>query len=85
MAHASQTASQRAERSAQLHGLGLPDDHDQRCLSRLETLTSRQLLVAAGRWLNQPRLSLCGPASTLRRLESVWDRRQSGVVSSSSS
>ena len=85
MAHASQTASQRAERSAQLHGLGLPDDHDQRCLSRLETLTSRQLLDAAGRWLNQPRLSLCGPASTLKRLESVWERRQSGAVSSSSS
>ena len=85
MAHAAQTASQKAERSAQLHGFGLPDDHDQRCLSRLTTLTSSQLRDAAGRWLNQPRLSLCGPASTLKRLESVWERRQSAGVSSSSS
>jgi len=85
MAHASQTASQRADRSAQLHGLGLADDHDQRCLGRVETLTPKHLREAAERWLKQPRLSLCGPPSTLSRLESLWERRQSDDVSSRSS
>ena len=82
VAHASQTASQRAERSAQLQGLGLPDDHDQQCLNKLEALTPTDLRQAARRWLNQPELSLCGPGSILKRLESLWQRRQSATGSS---
>ena len=82
VAHASQTASQRAERSAQLQGLGLPDDHDQQCLNKLEALTPADLRQAARRWLNQPELSLCGPGSILKRLESLWQRRQSATGSS---
>ena len=82
MAHGSQTASQRAERSAQLHGLELPDDHDHRCLHRLESLTPADLRQAARRWLNQPQLSLCGPASTLERLVCLWERDQSETGSS---
>ena len=84
VAHASQTASQRGERLAQLHGLGLPDDHDRQCLERVETLSATDLRQAARRWLDQPSLSLCGPASTLERLERIWSRHQADVGSTRS-
>ena len=84
VAHASQTASQRGERLAQLHGLGLPDDHDRQCLERVETLSATDLRQAARRWLDQPSLSLCGPASTLERLEHIWTRHQADVGSTRS-
>ena len=80
VAHAAQTASQRAERLAQLHGFGLSDAHDQICLDRMESLTPTKLRQAAQRWLTQPHLSLCGPATTLNRLEAVWGQRQSDVA-----
>ena len=72
LAHASQTTGQRAERRAQLRGLGLPDDHDRRCLDQLDNLTGVDLRTAARQHLKKPTLSLCGPSSTLNRLESVW-------------
>ena len=72
LAHASQTTGQRAERRAQLRGLGLPDQHDQQCLQKLETLQSGDLLAAAQRHLQKPQLSLCGPSDTLAKLERLW-------------
>ena len=72
LAHASQTTGQRAERRAQLRGLGLSDQHDQQCLQKLETLQSSDLLAAAQRHLQKPQLSLCGPSDTLATLERLW-------------
>ncbi|MEC7897120.1 MAG: insulinase family protein, partial [Cyanobacteriota bacterium] len=72
LAHGSQTTGQRAERRAQLRGLGLPDQHDQDCLQTLETLRASDLLAAAQRHLQRPQLSLCGPPDTLAALERQW-------------
>ena len=72
-AHASQTTGQRAERRAQLCALGLPEDHDRRCLEQLDGLSGSALQAVAQTHLRQPILSLCGPASSLSMLQSVWD------------
>ena len=72
LAHASQTTGQRAERRAQLRALGLPDDHDRRCVDQLNSLSGVALRAVALQHLRKPILSLCGPASSLRMLESVW-------------
>ena len=72
LAHASQTTGQRAERRAQLRGLGLPDQHDQLCLQKLESLQASDLLGAAQRHLHKPQLSLCGPSDTVATLERLW-------------
>lgn len=72
LAHASQTTGQRAERRAQLRALGLPDDHDRRCVDQLNSLSGVALRAVALQHLKKPILSLCGPASSLRMLESVW-------------
>ena len=74
LAHGSQTTGQRAERRAQLRGLHLPDDHDQRCLNQLEQLRACDLRNAAQHHLRKPQLSLCGPADTLEALETQWNR-----------
>ncbi len=73
LAHASQTTGQRAERRAQLRGLALPDDHDQRCMEALETLDGPALRVAASLHLTNPLLSLCGPGSTIEPLAERWN------------
>ncbi len=72
LAHAAQTTGQRAERRAQLRGLGLPDQHDQNCLQNLEQLQACDLQAAAQRHLQKPQLSLCGPSETLSKLERLW-------------
>ncbi len=72
LAHASQTTGQRAERRAQLRALGLPDDHDRCCVDQLNSLSGVALRAVALQHLKKPILSLCGPASSLRMLESVW-------------
>ena len=74
LAHASQTTGQRAERRAQLRGLGLSDDHDQRCMEALETLDGPALRVAASRHLTTPLLSLCGPESAVEPLAERWNK-----------
>ena len=76
LAHASQTTGQRAERRAQLRGLGLPDDHDQRCLEIMDGLDPGSLQRIAAEHLSRPLLSLCGPQASLRVLESQWEARQ---------
>jgi hypothetical protein len=62
---ASETASQRADRLALLLAHGLPPDHNERALERLEQLGPDDLCAAANRWLSQPVLSVCGPARAL--------------------
>jgi predicted Zn-dependent peptidase len=76
LAHASQTTGQRAERRAQLRGLGLPDNHDHRCMEAMETLDGTALRLAASRHLSDPLLSLCGPQAVI---ESLADRWQQGL------
>ena len=72
MAHGRQTSSQRAERRVQLRGLGLQNDHDDRCRQAVESLTSTDLIRVAQEHLQAPRLSLCGPSDRLTALERVW-------------
>ena len=64
----SETASQRADRLALLLGHGLPADHNERALARLEQLEPEDLRAAANRWLTQPMLSVCGPGRALARV-----------------
>ena len=74
LAHASQTTGQRAERRAQLRGLGLPDNHDHRCREALDTLDGTALRLAASRHLAHPLLSLCGPQSAIESLADRWQQ-----------
>ena len=76
MAHARQTSAQRAERRVVLRGLGLPDDHDQRCMEAIQSLNTADLQRVAAAHLCNPRLSLCGPPSTLTDLERCWENDQ---------
>ena len=72
LAHSCQTTGQRAERRAQLRGLGLPDDQDLRNLEAIEAMSSEDLQEAANRHLQSPLLSLCGPEETIRDLGRDW-------------
>ena len=74
LAHASQTTGQRAERRAQLRGLGLPDKHDHDCMEALETLDGTALRLAASRHLANPLLSLSGPQSAIESLADRWQQ-----------
>ena len=75
LAHSCQTTGQRAERRAQLRGLGLPDDQDLRNLEAIEAMGSDDLQQAARRHLQSPLLSLCGPEKTLTELGRSWQAR----------
>ena len=77
IAHAGQTCSQRAERSVQLCGLGLPQDFDQRCLDCLDTVDAKAIQQVADRWLRRPSLSLCGPQQSLEALNRLWSSQSS--------
>jgi zinc protease len=70
-----QTCGQLADRQALVLGYGLGEDHVRQCLERAEQLQPQQLLEAAQRWLVQPHLSLCGPASALAAAERAWQQR----------
>ncbi|EAU73652.1 pitrilysin family protein [Synechococcus sp. RS9916] len=76
LAHGSQTTGQRAERRAQLRGLGLPDDYDQRSLAVMDALDANAVQDAAQRHLGHPLLSLCGPETSLRALGDQWEQKQ---------
>jgi predicted Zn-dependent peptidase len=77
IAHAGQTCSQRAERSVQLCGLGLPQDFDQRCLDSLDSVDAKAIQRVADRWLRRPSLSLCGPQQSLETLNRLWSLQSS--------
>lgn len=72
LAHTSQTVAQHAERKAHLLGLNLPADYDQRNLKRIESITSKDLMEAAARYLKKPLLCLCGPEKSIRKLAETW-------------
>ena len=80
LAHGSQTTGQRAERRAQLRGLGLPDDYDQRSLAMMDALDANAVQDAAQRHLGHPLLSLCGPETSLRALGDQWEQKQSRQI-----
>ena len=80
LAHGSQTTCQRAERRAQLRGLGLPDDYDQRSLAVMDALDANAVQDAAQRHLGHPLLSLCGPETSLRALGDQWEQKQSSQM-----
>ncbi|MFM7635613.1 MAG: M16 family metallopeptidase [Cyanobacteriota bacterium] len=67
-----QTCGQIADRMALVLSHGLPETHVGDCLARAETLSADALLEAAQRQLQQPRLSLCGPAEALEAASAVW-------------
>jgi zinc protease len=67
-----QTCGQIADRMALVLSHGLPETHVSDCLARAEQLSAADLLAAAKRQLQQPRLSLCGPAQALEAAAGVW-------------
>ena len=80
LAHGAQTTGQRAERRAQLRGLGLPGNYDQHSLETIKNLDGSALQKAAQRHLKMPLLSLCGPETSLQILAKDWQQQ---VVQSS--
>ena len=78
LAQGLQTCSQRAERRVQLKAQGLPENHDQRCVDALRELSPSDVCNAASRWLEAPRLSLCGTSGALQQLERRWHNRSTG-------
>ena len=71
-AHNSQTISQRAERKAQLLGYNMDEDHDSKCIKRIDSITSQEINRAAQKHLRNPCLSLCGPKSSIDELALNW-------------
>ncbi|QEY33357.1 insulinase family protein [Synechococcus sp. RSCCF101] len=61
LAHARQTCSQRADRTALLLTHGLPLDFDDQQLEAAAHLTPEAVMASARRWLSRPMLSICGP------------------------
>ncbi len=72
MAHSLQSISQRAEHKAHLLGIGLTKDHDQKILSRLENITSKEIKDAANKYLKDPLLSVCSNEETIRKIKTHW-------------
>ncbi len=70
-----QTGAQRAERQAFCLGYGLPTDFHAQAMKQLESITPMQLQQVAQRWLKQPCLSGSGPATSLHKVEQLWQRR----------
>ena len=70
-----QTGAQRVERHAFCLGYGLPTNFHAQAMEQLESISSNELQQVAQRWLQQPCLSGSGPASSLRRVEQLWDQR----------
>lgn len=73
-----QTCGQIADRQALLLGFGLPSDFVEQCLARASQLEAQELQQVAQRWLDSPRLSLCGPMEGLRAAEHAWQRHPLG-------
>lgn len=67
-----QTCGQLAERLALVLSHGLPLDQPDTQLQQAGELTPSDLLEAAHRWLQQPSLSLVGPAPALQDAERAW-------------
>ena len=67
-----ETLSQRADRLAALLSYGLPKNHSELCLKKLPDISPAELQQAAKRLLQNPKLSVCGPAAALNDLKHQW-------------
>ena len=74
-----QTCGQIADRMALVLCHGLPETHVAESLERAAALSAADLLAAARRQLQEPRLSLCGPPPALQAASQVW-RAASGFA-----
>jgi len=73
-AHSLQSISQRAERKAHLLGMGLTNDHDNKINKRLESITSKEILKGAKRYLDKPSLSVCCNKEIAKKIKKEWNR-----------
>ena len=64
--------SHRAERKARLSALQLEDNFAIECVEKIKLITSKDLQLAANKYLNKPILSLCGPRNTIMALSNIW-------------
>ena len=71
-----QTCGQIADRMALVLSHGLPETHVSDALARAAQLSAEDLMAAAQRQLQQPRLSLCGPATAVAAAAAVWTASQ---------
>ena len=72
LAHSLQSISQRAERKSHLLGIGLTADYDNKTFSKINNLTSKELIKCSNLHLQNPLLSICGPQLSLNKLEKMW-------------
>ena len=72
MAHSLQSISQRAEHKAHLLGIGLSEDHDKKILLRLESISSKEIIDAAKKYLRKPSLSICSNKEVIQKIQKVW-------------
>jgi predicted Zn-dependent peptidase len=67
-----QTCGQIADRQALVLGHGLGANYIEATLALAHQLTSADLVGAAQRWLQQPALSVCGPADAITSASDAW-------------
>ncbi len=72
MAHSLQSISQRAEHKAHLLGIGLTKDHDKKIISRLESISSKEIRRAANIYLKEPSLSVCSNEEIIQKINKKW-------------
>ena len=72
MAHSLQSISQRAEHTAHLMGIGLTRDHDKLTLSRLDSITTKEITKAANLYLKDPLLSVCSNKEVIEKISTEW-------------
>ncbi len=72
IAHSLQSISQRAEHKAHHLGIGLTQDHHKTILTRLETISSKEIREAAKRYLMQPSLSICSNKEVIQKISKNW-------------
>ncbi len=73
LSHSLQSISQRAEHKAHLLGIGMKKDHDKEMLLRLESITSREIMNAARKYLREPSLSVCSNEEVIKKICQHWD------------
>jgi predicted Zn-dependent peptidase len=67
-----QTCGQIADRQALVLGHGLGENYIEATLALAHQLTPADLVGAAQRWLQQPALSVCGPADAISSANDAW-------------
>ncbi len=74
IAHSLHSISQRAEHKAHLLGIGLTEDHDKKILTRLKSISSREIRNAANKYLRDPSLSVCGNKQVIHQISKKWEK-----------